>query len=91
MEIFTLLTQVSSQSDHPDACTGQMHKDLLISAYERKCLEKGQHCNSSETAYRLKGLRTTYLGSKNSGIGELLSWVQTMCGTCLGCMVREYV
>ncbi len=40
MEFFTLITQVSSQSDHSDTCTSQARKDELILAYGRKCLEK---------------------------------------------------
>ncbi len=44
MVFFTLVTQVTNQSDHPDTCVGQTHKDLLISAYGRKCLEKKKNC-----------------------------------------------
>ncbi len=40
MEFFTLLTQVSSQFDHLDACVGQTQKDLLISSCRRQCLEE---------------------------------------------------
>ncbi len=39
-KFFILVTQVSSRFDHLDAPTGQTYKDLLISAYRRKCLEE---------------------------------------------------
>ncbi len=47
MEFFTLIMQVSSRTDHPDAFTGQTCKDLLISAYRRKCLEKENAATSA--------------------------------------------
>ncbi len=45
MEFFTLITQVSSRSDHTDNRTGQACKDELILAYGRKCLEKKHGCH----------------------------------------------
>ncbi len=45
MEFFTLITEVSSRSDHPDTHTGQASKDELILAYGRKCLEKKHGCH----------------------------------------------
>ncbi len=36
MEFFTLITQVSSRSDHPDTRTGQARKDELIGSVGRK-------------------------------------------------------
>ncbi len=44
MEFFTLITQVSSRSDHPKTHTGQERKDELILP-GRKCLEKKQGCH----------------------------------------------
>ncbi len=46
MEFFTLITQVSSRSDHLDTRMGQARKDELILAYGRKCLEKKHGCHN---------------------------------------------
>ncbi len=45
MEFFTLITQLSSQSDHLDNQTGQARKDKLILAYGRNYLEKKHGCH----------------------------------------------
>ncbi len=61
MEFFTLITQVSSRSDYPDAFTGQARKDELISAYGRKCLEKKNGCHIGKA--QIKWFNTSFEAS----------------------------